>query len=242
MNKKLHPDILAKAKQITGRRARVVVDHILKHGSITTEDLKSIYGYDHPPRAIKDVTDQGLPLEREFVRNSNGRRMASYSFGDPASVKNGRIGGRVAFSKSFKAELIEYYGCRCAVCNAELESRYLQIDHRIPYDLGGEPDGQRKEAFMLLCSSCNRAKSWSCEHCENFLVDQDPQTCQTCYWANPLEYSHVATENVRRVELVWQGTETKQHDLIAHQAGKMGVSVQKLLKTLLGKFFGPKAD
>ena len=49
---------------VTGKRARIVINHILKHGSITTDDLKEQYGYDHPPRAIKDVSDQGIPLVR----------------------------------------------------------------------------------------------------------------------------------------------------------------------------------
>jgi transcription initiation factor IIE alpha subunit len=52
----------AALKAVTGKRARSVVKHILKHGSITTDDLKERYGYDHPPRAIKDVSDQGIPL------------------------------------------------------------------------------------------------------------------------------------------------------------------------------------
>ena len=34
---------------VTGKRARIVVEHIIKHGSITTDDLKEKYGCDHPP-------------------------------------------------------------------------------------------------------------------------------------------------------------------------------------------------
>jgi len=53
--------ILDIAKTVTGKRSRVVVDHILRHGNITTEDLEN-YGYKHPPGAIRDVREQGLPL------------------------------------------------------------------------------------------------------------------------------------------------------------------------------------
>ncbi len=45
---KVPKQVLDKAKLITGKRSRLVVDHILKHGSITTEDLEN-YGYKHPP-------------------------------------------------------------------------------------------------------------------------------------------------------------------------------------------------
>ncbi len=31
-------------KKVTAKRARVVIDHILKHGFITTEELKTTYG------------------------------------------------------------------------------------------------------------------------------------------------------------------------------------------------------
>ena len=43
------------------KRARIVVRHILKYGSVTTESIEE-YGYKHPPRAIGDVRDAGIPL------------------------------------------------------------------------------------------------------------------------------------------------------------------------------------
>ncbi len=63
--------ILAAAKTIKGKRSRIVVDHILRHGSITTEDLEK-YGYKHPPRAVRDVREQGLPLEMFWTVSSDG--------------------------------------------------------------------------------------------------------------------------------------------------------------------------
>lgn len=44
-------------------RPRTVIQHILKHGFVTTEELKNIYGYDHPPRAARDVRELGIPLD-----------------------------------------------------------------------------------------------------------------------------------------------------------------------------------
>ena len=42
-------------KSITDKRPKTLIDHILTHGHITTEELKSIYGYNHPPRVARDV-------------------------------------------------------------------------------------------------------------------------------------------------------------------------------------------
>ena len=36
-------EFLKLAKSITNKRAKIVIDHILKHGFITTEDLEKTY-------------------------------------------------------------------------------------------------------------------------------------------------------------------------------------------------------
>lgn len=64
---------------------------------ITTEELRDVYGYDHPPRAARDARDEGIPLETLRVRNSQGRTIAAYRFGDPALVRAGRTGERRSF-------------------------------------------------------------------------------------------------------------------------------------------------
>src|SRR5260221_14740231 len=74
-------EIIALCNQVTAKRARTVIDHIIAHGSITTEDLKNIYGYDHPPRAIRDVREHGIPLITFKVTSSTtGRKIAAYKF------------------------------------------------------------------------------------------------------------------------------------------------------------------
>ncbi|AUI68090.1 hypothetical protein AL038_18250 [Beggiatoa leptomitoformis] len=58
------------------------------------------------------------------------------------------------------------------------EARYLQVDHRVPYEVSGNiVDKQDIEHFMPLCGSCNRAKSWSCEHCDNWKTEKSPSLC-----------------------------------------------------------------
>lgn len=217
---------------VTGKRARIVVQHILKHGSITTDDLKVKYGYDHPPRAIKDVSDQRIPLVKTTVRKKDGKRMAEYRFGDLDNISAGRVGGRQNFGKSFKSSLVAEYGGRCCLCNAPFESRYLQIDHRIPYLVAGNGDAAMLQVkdYMLVCGSCNRAKSWSCEHCPNGLVTKDPKVCATCYWADPLKYAHVATLDIRRLDLTWTGGEVPDFDAAKAKAGPEDQAMPKFVK------------
>ncbi|WP_369334486.1 helix-turn-helix domain-containing protein [Candidatus Thiosymbion oneisti] len=50
-------------ESVEAKRPKTVIDHILKHGQITTEELKDTYGYNHPPRATRDVREQGIPIK-----------------------------------------------------------------------------------------------------------------------------------------------------------------------------------
>lgn len=65
---------------------------------------------------------------------------------------------------------------------------------------------------MLLCAACNRAKSWSCEHCENWLVEKNPEICERCYWASPGDYQHIALRPIRRLDVVWEQDEITSYD------------------------------
>lgn len=54
MNHPEYPeDFIRRLKAVKGKRPRTVIEHILKHGQISTEELKSVYGYNHPPRAVR---------------------------------------------------------------------------------------------------------------------------------------------------------------------------------------------
>ena len=76
---KVHPKILAQIKRVTNKRPLAVINHILRHGQVTTEELREQYGYDHPPRARMDVLEWGIPLETIRVPNRNGtKKIAAY--------------------------------------------------------------------------------------------------------------------------------------------------------------------
>ena len=49
--------------KVIGKRPLIVFEHILEHGHITAEELKDNYGYNHPPRAARDVRENGVPLD-----------------------------------------------------------------------------------------------------------------------------------------------------------------------------------
>ncbi len=234
--KSLAPELVKLCKSISAKRARTVIDHILKHGIITNEDLSEKYGYDHPPRAARDVRENGIPLLTHRVTSpKTGRQIGAYTFDDIGKIKRGRIGGRKAFSKPFKRELLETYGSRDAITGETLDERYLQIDHRIPYEVGGDGNDLRPENYMLLDASSQRAKSWSCEHCENFLTLHAMKTCETCFWASPESYEHIAMQQTRRVEIVWAGNEVQQYENLKASAKNEGVSIQALIKRSLNK-------
>jgi len=212
-----------------------VIDHILRHGHITTEELKNKYGYDHPPRAARDVRELGIQLETFRVVAANGRKIAAYRFADPTKKQFRRFSGRIGLSKEIKEQLIKEYGCQCFIYLEKMDESNLQIDHRVPYEVAGEADELKTEDFMLLCGSANRAKSWSCEHCENWKRTKDRNICLSCYWAFPENYSHVAMRQIRRIDLLWQGEEVKQYDRLKSDARKTGMEIPQFVKEVLAK-------
>lgn len=84
-------------KSVVAKRPKTVIDHILEYGQITTEELKDKYGYNHPPRAVRDVREQGIPIITFRVTGSDGRKIGAYKFGNPADVRSTQLSGRTAF-------------------------------------------------------------------------------------------------------------------------------------------------
>jgi hypothetical protein len=228
------PRLLKVIAQVTGKRPKTVLAHILKHGFITTEDLGD-YGYNHPPRAARDVREAGVPLVTFRVRGRDGRSIAAYRLGSPDAIQGGRLGGRSVLSKELLDSLYEAGNGRCYSCFHRFEKRYLTIDHRIPYEISGEVDSLKDiKHFMLLCGSCQRRKSWSCEHCPNWSLKSE-EACAGCYWASPEDYEHVATAKIRRVEIVFSGAELEALREIEEAATAMGVGLADVLKQRIAR-------
>lgn len=221
------------------KRARVVIKHILEHGSITTEILEIDYGYKHPPRAIRDVREAGIPLGTARVESSDKRKIAEYRLGDLTQIQADKLDGRKVFSKKFRDELFEASDGKCAICSARFESRYLQIDHRIPYEISGEKkDIERDlEDHMLVCGSCNRAKSWSCEHCPNWSGEKSSEICIKCYWARPEDYTHIALREIRRVDVLWDKNEIETYERLKAKAQKSELTIPEYVKKIIARCF-----
>lgn len=241
MKNELPAQFLALLDQVTGRRARIVVNHILEHGFITTEVLEAQYGYKHPPRAIRDVREQGVPIDTYHIVGSDGRRIAAYRFGAVEDINAGKLGGRKVIPKAIKSDLIARDGASCTICGETYAARYLQVDHKIPYEVSGELLNWDLDSLMLVCGSCNRAKSWSCEHCDNF-QGQERNVCTRCYWASPEDYDHVALRLVRRLDLTWADDEVNTYEAAKNVANLSGKSLRDYVKQLLAKSINKDKD
>lgn len=233
----IDPRIRALAERVIARggnkRAIAVLKALLSRGTISTDELAKM-GYEHPPRAVGDVRDAGIPIVTgSAISERTGRRMAVYSFGDPSQIQDGRVGGRSALPKAFKAALIARYGSVDCITGAQLDGRVLQIDHRIPFRIAGDAGlgDQDVESYMLLDASSQRAKSWSCEHCPNAGA-RDSIVCATCFWAFPEKYDHIATQQIRRTDVTWQGDDVAVHDRLKTEAERRKTTVAEILRRL----------
>lgn len=235
MNRKdLPEDFLEFLNGITAKRARFVIDTILKKGYCSTEDLKNA-GYEHAPRAARDVRELGVPLTTERMKDSSGKNIAVYKFGSWEESKKRNVlskaGGRSQLSAKLKDALVEKYGAKCHLYGEEYPKRLLQPDHRIPYEIGGDPDDMMNtDHFMLLCPSANRDKSWACEHCENW-KDKNCDVCRTCYYAFPENYTHIACKEERKIDLVFKGKkEIELYQEILRNAEERHLSMADFIK------------
>jgi hypothetical protein len=226
---KLSKKLLAKIAKVTNKRAKFVLEAIAAKGFVTNEEIQKA-GYHHPPRAARDVRELGFVLQTTRVKDSTGRSIGAYAMGKQGSA-SGKA-GRVALPKKFRDEVIRLGGGKCRMCGAEVN---LQADHIVPYEVAGETRGQRSSAFQVLCGACNRKKSWSCEHCENWKIIKSVKTCTTCYWASPENYAHVAMRPERREELVWIGSEVGQFERLEAHAKHAGLALAEYLKRKLSE-------
>lgn len=231
---KLSKKILNRLNAITDKRPSTVIQHIIKHGYITTEELASKYGYEHAPRAARDVRERGVNLVTYRVKSSDGRNIAAYKFGDPVFVDNkiSKVGGRTALSQALKKALIDKYGAVCFVYLQPMEDRLLQIDHRVPYEIGGEQT-DNIDCYMLLSPSANRAKSWTCEHCPNWTI-KDIEFCSNCFWAHPENYSHIAGREERQIVITFSDNEIEDYNQLISLIGKE--KAENKIKELISEY------
>lgn len=228
-------EFLTLLNSVEAKRPKTVIQHILEHGYITSEELKDIYGYEHPPRAVRDVRELGIPIITFRVAGHNGRSIAAYKFGTHGNAINSiaKSSGRTALSKVLKQALIEKYGAKCFVYLETMDASVLQVDHRVPYEIGGEHDEKDIDYYMLLSPSANRAKSWTCEHCENW-NKKDASYCMRCFWAHPENYDHVAGKPEKIISLIFTGDEIEDYKKLIALAGE--ANAQKTIKEIIHQY------
>ena len=241
---KLPPEFLKLCKAVKAKRPRTVITHILKHGFITTQELKDKYGYNHPPRAVRDVKEHGIPIEMFRVEGSDGRKIAAYRFGDPSKARFGQQVGRTVLGKELKEKLIELHGPRCAIYMSPFPESELQIDHRVPFEVLGDVRGAEMSVddYMLLCGSANRAKSWSCEHCVNWLELKKPEICRNCYWAYPENHAHVAMRQIRRADIMWTESEVEIYEKLKQRTLQLQKNIPGYVKEIVEQHLKAKSD
>ncbi len=128
-------------------------------------------------------------------------------------------------------------GCCCAIYLEEFPEQELQIDHRIPFEVVGDDldTDEKPNDFMLLSGSANRAKSWSCEHCVNWVGLKKTSVCRKCYWAYPEEYEHVAMRPVRRLDIMWSGKDVKVYDKLKRRTETLQRDMPSYVKDVIRK-------
>ena len=233
--KKYPKSFFDKLNAVTAKRPKTVIQHILEHGFVTTEELEQLYGYKHAPRAARDVRELGIPLEMYRVKSSDGRSIGAYRFGNPALAENAvsKTAGRTALSKALKKALIEKFGSKCFIYLQPMDEKTLQVDHRIPYEIGGEQNETDLDCFMLLSPSANRAKSWTCEHCPNW-ENKNAEFCMKCFWAHPENYSHIAGKEQRQLIITFTGDEIEDYNKLIALVGVD--KAEETIKEMIGEF------
>ncbi len=221
--------------RVTNQRARRLLELIVEHGEVTTEELTKRYGYSHPPRAKRDAVDLGFPIISRRVRSQDGtRNIAAYSLDHTATFVDGRTGRR-RLTKAFRDRLLKIADGRCAICGGTFPDRALQADHRIPYEIAGEVDKPHVADFQMLCASCNSSKGRTCKgECPNW-TKRAAVVCATCIWASPETYEHIATRQRRQVTLTWDGADVETFDSIQAVAQAEGLDIATYLRRLLNR-------
>ena len=170
----------------------------------------------------------GFRLKTTKVKHTNGRSIAAYIFHE-WELEAGKEGRRLLPKKERDA-LINFADNKCNICEA---THNLQVDHRVPYEVAGESQKDELEPYQILCGSCNRKKSWECEHCPNRLQSKSLDTCLSCYWAEPTNHTHIATQQQRRIDIVWSGDEVGEFERIKDRADTNHVSMVEEIKRVL---------
>jgi len=234
IDKEAYRKILPLVKKETARGAKLLTA-LIEKGEMTTKELEES-GYGHPPRVRMDLQDIGIEIGTHY-RNphpQSGNRMGTYYLMSP---KPGEITKkRSPPPKSFKKKLVKNHNHVCAITQYVFPENELQMDHRVPFLVGGDPDSYELDDWMPLSGSAQMLKKKACDDCENSSA-KDVKICGTCYWAFPERYNHVATIPQSVATMVFRGdVEVELFQKISDIARKNELTVNEVIKSILNQW------
>lgn len=224
-------ELRARIDAVTSPRARFVLNYIVDHGYVTADDIQDA-GYREHRRAVMDCRDLGFTIKNSRVRSPQGGTVGAWTLDLDAELGAGRAGRR-QYPRTFRLRLLERATGRCEMCGAPEADRNLQIDHRVPFEIDPGSGELDPGEYQMLCGSCNRTKSWTCEtECPNWQA-RELGVCRTCMWAEPNDYQHVATIPRRQVTITWVGEDVTAFDELRAAANAAGMDLPSFVRRRL---------
>jgi hypothetical protein len=68
------------------------------------------------------------------------------------------------------------------------------------------------------------------------LNDKLPQVCETCYWASPESYIHIALREVRRADILWNEDEVKAYERLKKSARRNHAPIPEHVKKIIENY------
>jgi len=166
------------------------------------------YGFYDPKtlnknRHNKEVSEIGhLGFPTRPVSRKQGK-IFLLDFTKPSVVEGTDV--RYDLTAAEREAIFKAYGYRCAFCNRhrDLDKVDLVLDHKKPFAVDGNrsANASRLEAFQCSCTKCNIIKLGACVRCKK-LDGGGPETCDGCFYVNPDDCTHMATNPLRKLTTI----------------------------------------
>ena len=197
------------------------------------EDFLRLTGHEDHQKVIQVMGASGYAVERRDKGGIREYRLTSLTPGEKKA--------RAFKTPSGKAlhKLYERDSFTCRICGAKMSGPNLRPDHRVPAQFGGSPENfigeEWMQQFQALCAVCNYEKREACKRCPNWIA-RNIETCNSCYWASPDNYDHMATEAKTASDILkWSRAQLAFRERIRELSRKKGMSLSDVLIELAKK-------
>jgi hypothetical protein len=62
---------------------------------------------------------------------------------------------------------------------------------------------------------------------------KDKSICLSCYWACPENYEHIAMQQVRRIDLLWERSNVDRYESLKQKAIGSGKDLSEFIKEII---------